>query len=99
MGDNAAFLGSLREELDRVAASKLDRYSFPLDLWVRAVYRAINAFSVSEDLRVLDALRVLWQGRFLSLVRETEGMSGDEAESYIQQQLSTFEKHRSALYN
>jgi len=99
MGDNAAFLGSLREELDRVAASKLDRYSFPLDLWVRAVYRAINAFSVSEDLRVLDALRVLWQGRFLSLVRETEGMSGDEAESYIQQQLSTFEKHRSALYD
>jgi len=97
MGDNAAFLGSLREELDRVAASKLDRYSFPLDLWVRAVYRAINAFSVSEDLRVLDALRVLWQGRFLSLVRETQEMTDAEAEAYIQEQLVTFDEYKSML--
>lgn len=95
--DNAAFLGSLREELDRVAASELEGYSFPLDLWVKTVYLAINAFAESEDLAVLDALRVLWQGRFLSLVRETQEMSDEEAESYIQGQLAIFQQHKAML--
>jgi len=99
MGKNAAFLGDLREDLDRIASRELDDYSFPLSLWVKAVYLAIDAFSASEDLKILDVLRVLWQGRFLSLVRETEAMSDEEAEAHIQGQLTTFEKHRSALYD
>lgn len=97
MGENAAFLGELREDLDRIAASELEHYSFPLPLWVKAVYLAINAFSVNENLKVLDALRVLWQGRFLSLVRETDVLSNEEAEAYIQGQISTFEEHRSVF--
>jgi len=96
MGENAAFLGGLREQLDRIVSSKLDAYSFPLSLWVKAVYLAIDEFSSSEDLAVLDALRVLWQGRFLSLVRETEAMSDEEAEAHIRQQLVTFEEERMA---
>jgi len=99
MGENAAFLGDLREDLDRIASRELDNYSFPLPLWVKAVYLAIDTFSVSEDLKILDVLRVLWQGRFLSLVRETEAMSDEEAETYIRGQLTTFERHRSALYD
>ncbi len=99
MGENAAFLGDLREDLDRIASCELDSYSFPLPLWVNAVYLAIDAFSVSEDLKILDALRVLWQGRFLSLVRETEAMSTEEAEAYIQGQLAVFEEQRSILSN
>jgi glycosyltransferase involved in cell wall biosynthesis len=99
MGENAAFLGDLREDLDRIASRELDSYSFPLPLWVKAVYLAIDAFSVSEDLKILDVLRVLWQGRFLSLVRETEAMSTEDAEAYIRGQLTTFERHRSALYD
>jgi len=95
MGDNAAFLGSLRERLDDIASSKLDEYRFPLSLWVQAVYLAIDEFSSSEDLTVLDALRVLWQGRFLSLVRETEAMTNEEAEAHIRKQLLTFEEQRS----
>lgn len=97
MGENAAFLGDLREDLDRIASCELGSYSFPLPLWVKAVYLAIGAFSVSEDLKILDALRVLWQGRFLSLVRETEAMSGEEAEAYIRGQLAVFEEQRSIL--
>ena len=97
MGENAAFLGELREDLDRIAASELEHYSFPLPLWVKAVYLAIDAFSVNEDLKVLDALRVLWQGRFLSLVRETDALSNEEAEAYIQGQISAFEEHRSVF--
>jgi len=95
MGDNAAFLGSLRVQLDAIASSKLDEYRFPLSLWVQAVYLAIDEFSSCEDLTVLDALRVLWQGRFLSLVRETEAMSNEEAEAHIRKQVLTFEEQRS----
>jgi len=97
MGESASFLGDLREDLDRIASRELDSYSFPLPLWVKAVYLAIDAFSVSEDLKILDVLRVLWQGRFLSLVRETEAMSDEEAEAYIRGQLAAFEKQRSML--
>ena len=97
MGENAAFLGDLREDLDRIASCELDGYSFPLPLWVKAVYLAIDAFSVTEDLKILDVLRVLWQGRFLSLVRETEAMSAEEAEAYIRGQLAIFEEQRSIL--
>ncbi len=97
MGENASFLGDLREDLGRIASRELDSYSFPLSLWVKAVYLAIDAFSVSEDLRILDVLRVLWQGRFLSLVRETEAMSDEEAEAYIRGQLAVFEEQRSVL--
>ena len=97
MGESAAFLGDLRKDLDRIASSKLDSYSFPLPLWVKAVYLAIEAFSISEDLKILDILRVLWQGRFLSLVRETNAMSNEEAEIYIREQLVIFEEQRSFL--
>ena len=97
MGQNASFLGDLREDLDRIATLELDSYSFLLPLWVKAVYLAIDAFSVSEDLKILDVLRVLWQGRFLSLVRETEAMSDEEAETYILGQLVVFEEQRSML--
>ncbi len=97
MGENAAFLGDLREDLDRIVSCELDNYSFPLPLWVKAVYLAIDAFSISEDLKILDVLRVLWQGRFLSLVRETEAMNAEDAEAYIRGQLSTFEKYQSPL--
>ena len=97
MGENASFLGDLREDLDRIASLDLDSYSFPLPLWAKAVYLAIDAFSVSEDLKILDVLRVLWQGRFLSLVRETEAMSDKEAEAYIREQLAVFEEQRSML--
>jgi len=93
----AAFLDEVKDELEKVYALALGEFSLPLDLWVESIYLAVNAFSRDRDLKILDALCVLWQGRFLSLVRETETMSDEQAESYIQSQLSTFEEHRSLL--
>jgi len=46
---------------------------------------------------VIDALRVLRQGRFLSLVRETQEMNGDEAEKTIRGQLDAFQRQLSIL--
>ena len=90
----AGFLAELYPELEQVYGLSFDEFAFPLDLWVRAVYLAINAFSRDEDLGILDALRVLWQGRFLSLVKETETMTDEEAEVYIQRQCAVFSDYR-----
>ena len=95
--ESLAFLGSLRKQLDHVASCSPEQFRFPLELWVKAVYLAIGAFAKSEDPAVLDALRVLWQGRFLGLVRETKAMSDEEVESYIQGQLATFKQHKPML--
>ncbi|NIA03627.1 MAG: hypothetical protein GWP12_03750, partial [Nitrospirae bacterium] len=95
--DRAPFLDEIKRDLEAVYALALSEFSFPLELWVKAVYLAIDAFSRDQDLSVLDALRVLWQGRFLSLVYETERMTDDEAEAYIQGQLATFQSLRSML--
>lgn len=51
---------SLKEDLDRVVSRDFREFSFPLSLWVKAVYLSINAFSRLHDPKVLDALRVLW---------------------------------------
>ncbi len=93
----ASFLLEITDELEQICAAPPERFLFPLKLWVKAVYLAINAFMATEDLAILNALRVLWQGRFLSLVQETETMSDDEAEVYIQDQLNAFEKYRYLL--
>ena len=97
VGESVPFLALLKEDLDRVVSRDFREFSFPLSLWVKAVYLAINAFSRSHDSKVLDALRILWQGRFLSLVRETQEMSDDEAERHIREQLDAFQPQRSVL--
>ncbi|MEA3238459.1 MAG: glycosyltransferase [Candidatus Bipolaricaulota bacterium] len=96
--DKAHFLDDLKSDLESVYALALSEFSFPLELWVKSVYLAIDAFSRDQDLKVLDALRVLWQGRFLSLVLETGEMSDDGAEAYIQGQLATFQGLRSMIF-
>ena len=96
--DRAAFLDDLRNNLEVVYGLDLSDFSFPLELWVKTVYLAIDTFSRDQDPSVLDTLRVLWQGRFLSLVLETERMTDDEAEAYIQGQLATFQVLRSMIF-
>ena len=88
---------NLKEDLDRVVSRDFREFSFLLTLWGKVVYLAINVFSSLHDPKVLDALRVLWQGRFLSLVRETQEMNDDEAEQYIRGQLDAFQQQRSVL--
>jgi len=95
--ENIPFLAILKEDLDRVASRDFREFSFLLTLWVKVVYLAINAFSRLHDPKVLDALRVLWQGRFLSLVRETQEMNDDEAAQTIRRQLDSFRQQRSIL--
>jgi len=91
----ADFLGELRPSFDRIAKENMENFSFPLDLWVKAVYYSINAFIGGRE--VMDVLRALWQGRFIGLVTETERMDNREAEDYIQKQVDLFAKYKYLL--
>jgi hypothetical protein len=81
------------EELDRVAEER------PLvmtsRLWSRAVYSLFEGYRKREGTEkrreILDALRVLWLGRFVGYVLETEGMETNEAEKVLQAQAEIFE--------
>ncbi|MBA7566476.1 Glucosylglycerate synthase [subsurface metagenome] len=93
--EESSFLGDLLPLFNRIAEKPLKEYSFPLELWVKAVYRSINAFL--EGKKVIDVLRVLWQGRFIGLIQETEKMKNQEAEAYIRRQVKIFAKYKYLL--
>jgi hypothetical protein len=86
------FLGrELEERVKGIVDLPLSEFEFPLPLWVEGVYRAILAYreAPEEALRVLEPL---WQGRYLSFVRETKGLSVAEAEVRIRGQLPEFQR-------
>lgn len=87
------FLGPLGDEVLRLADLPLGEFNFPLSLWVEALYRAIIAFRDGGE-EVLGALEPLWQGRYLSFVLETKGLSTAEAEGKIRDQLAEFRRLR-----
>ncbi|MGC9529828.1 MAG: glycosyltransferase [Candidatus Bipolaricaulaceae bacterium] len=92
----ATFLGKLGPEVVALGKQQPDQFSFPLRLWAEGLYRAVAAFAADPGgtLRVLEAL---WQGRYLGFVCETAGLSAEEAEARIQEQLATFWEFRPSL--
>jgi hypothetical protein len=98
---HGTFLGELQERLKETAELGLEDFRFPLELWAQAVYLTINAVNQLSDedkiKETLEVLRVLWQGRFLALVQETEGVSDEEAERYIRSQLDVFRRYKGML--
>ncbi|MCK4244308.1 MAG: glycosyltransferase, partial [Candidatus Omnitrophica bacterium] len=91
----AEFLEELLPSFEKIDKEKIENFSLPLDLWVKAVYYSINAFLKGEE--VMNILRALWQGRFIALVKETEKMDNQEAEDYIQKQVDIFAKYKYLL--
>ena len=88
----SSFLGDeLAARVEELAGLSVERFEFPLPLWVEGVYRAILAYREAPEgtLRVLEPL---WQGRYLSFVRETKGLSVAEAEARIRGQLPEFRR-------
>ncbi len=91
----AEFLGDLLPSFEKIDKKNIENFSLPLELWVKAIYYSIKAFLKGEE--VMDILRVLWQGRFIALVKETEQMDNQEAENYIQKQVDVFAKYKYLL--
>jgi hypothetical protein len=68
------------------------------ELWAKIVYNYSAAFKIVEDdneeykYKLLDSLKTLWMGRFVSYAKEVENMDINEAEKIIQKQAEIFEQ-------
>ncbi len=67
------------------------------DLWSRLVYSMAAAYKRSERTSVLNALRALWLGRFVTYAEETRDMGVEETERVLEEQAQVFEKNRGYL--
>ncbi len=71
------------------------------NLWTKIVYSLFNIYKNIEQknkVEILDALRVMWMGRFSSYVIETKDMIYDDAMEIIEEQTRIFEKEKSNLF-
>ena len=69
---------------------------FDSELWVKVVYNYAAAYKEvandSDKYMLLDSLKTLWIGRFVSYATEVNGMDINEAEKIIQKQAEVFEE-------
>jgi hypothetical protein len=70
--------------------------SFDSDLWVEVVYNYAAAFKnikkEPDRFLLLDSLKTLWIGRFVSYAIEVKNMDLNEAETSLQKQAEVFEE-------
>lgn len=85
------------KELEK--ASKEEPVDLPPELWAKIVYNMAAAYKRNGEKRthILDALRILWLGRFTSYVTATKDMGTIEAEREIERQAEIFEQERDYL--
>ena len=83
----------ISEELDKI----IDNYTaFNPELWAEIVYNYAAAFKSAQNIEqknlLIDTLKTIWIGRFVSYALETKDMDIDEAEKVIQKQAEIFEQ-------
>ncbi len=89
--------GILSEKLiEKVRGISKNVEDFNADLWAEIVYDFASHYKKArkkaEKRAILDALKTLWLGRFVSYAIETTDMDWNEAEEVIQEQARIFEK-------
>ena len=84
---------SILKDLDKILENK---NSIDSELWAEIVYNYASAWrninNESEKNKILDSLRILWIGRFVSYAKEVKNMDIHEAEIVIQKQAEVFEE-------
>jgi hypothetical protein len=69
---------------------------FDSELWAEVVYNYAAAYKMEESepdkYFILDSLKTLWIGRFVSYAEETNDMDINEAEKILQKQAEVFEQ-------
>jgi len=93
----ASIANDVFEELGK--ASQKEPVDIPPELWAKIVYSMAAAYkkNKAERIHILDALRILWLGRFTSYVNDTKDMNTEEAEREIERQAQIFEQERDYL--
>ena len=78
----------LSQELIKKSKNGIDA-----ETWAEIVYNFARYYKIEKKKHiVLDALKTLWLGRFISYVNEVKDMNWNEAEEVIQQQARIFEE-------
>lgn len=84
---------SILKDLKKILENK---NSIDPELWAEIVYNYASAWrninNESEKNKLLDSLRILWIGRFVSYAKEVKNMDTHEAEIVIQKQAEVFEE-------
>lgn len=84
---------SIIDDLGRIVQNKND---FDPELWAEIVYNYASAWknmkTESEKYLLIDSLKTLWIGRFVSYAEEVKDMDMNEAEIVIQRQAEIFEE-------
>ena len=85
--------GDMIDDLDQIVQNH-GRYD--AELWAEIVYNYAGAYKNAKDdemkCLLLDSLKTLWIGRFISYVVETHEMDINEAETVLQKQAEVFEE-------
>jgi len=80
-----------------------DGHQFDADLWSKIVFHYAASYkSIADDEKkymLLDTLKTLWLGRFVSYAEIVDDMDINDAEKIIQRQAETFEKNFDYLKN
>ena len=83
---------SIIEELEQIVNGK---NGFDSEIWAEIVYNYASAWknqkTESEKYLLIDSLKTLWIGRFVSYANEVEKMDMNDAEIVIQKQAEVFE--------
>jgi hypothetical protein len=70
--------------------------NFDSELWAEIVYNYAaswkNIYSEEDKILLLDTLKILWIGRYVSYANEVKDMDMNEAENVIQKQAEVFEE-------
>ncbi len=84
---------SLIEDIDKIVN---DGANFDSDLWAEIVYNYAASYKLTKTdadrYLLLDTLKTLWIGRFVSYANEVKDMNINEAEKIIQKQAEIFEE-------
>lgn len=84
---------NILEELNRIND---DHNSLDSELWAEIVYNYAAAYKSAKNIKqknlLINTLKTLWIGRFISFVLETKDMDLDEAEKVLQRQAEIFEQ-------
>jgi len=94
------FTEAVFNQLKDIRGLSQERFNFPIEVWVKVLYEVAIAYKRNignNRKRLLIALIPLYYGKTLSFVKNTEKMSIQESEEYIENEALVFEKAKPYL--
>jgi len=82
-----------------VRNSSMEEFNFPIETWVRIVYRYVGVFhdTPRQRFKVLDTMIPLYYARVASMVNELKEKNQEESEQHFEKQARAFEDMKDYL--